>query len=85
MAGSGCLIKTEVFREVGGYYDVKYAQDFSLLVKVRKAGYGLYNIEEPLYNYCQHQRQVSMVKYGEQQECRARIEEEFCLVDGRFI
>lgn len=47
-----CIVKHDVFKEVGGYTESKYllrVEDYHLWFKIYAKGYKAYNIETPLY------------------------------------
>ena len=50
---AGCMIRTESIKAVGGYSEsmnYKRVEDYDLWVRMYKAGYIGYNIQEPLYS-----------------------------------
>ena len=42
------MVRREALEVVGGYRDVRYAEDFDLFARLLKAGFRGYNIQEPL-------------------------------------
>lgn len=50
---AGCMMRKDVFDSIGGYsesMDYKRVEDYDLWVRMYKAGYIGYNIQEPLYS-----------------------------------
>ena len=50
---AGCMVRTEAIKSVDGYsesMDYKRVEDYDLWVRMYKAGYIGYNIQEPLYS-----------------------------------
>lgn len=45
------FVRTEVYRELGGYRDVKCCEDYDLLLRARRRGFRIGNHEEPLLYY----------------------------------
>lgn len=43
------MVRREALERVGGYRDVPYAEDFDLFVRLLRAGYIGYNLQEPLF------------------------------------
>lgn len=50
---AGCMMRKDVFDSIGGYsesMDYKRVEDYDLWVRMYRAGYAGYNIQEPLYS-----------------------------------
>jgi len=75
--GGGAIIRRDALLKVGGW-KYKYAQDFYMWVSLKKLGYKLKNIKEPLYFYRRHERQISKALKQEQWACHQAIIKNEC-------
>jgi GT2 family glycosyltransferase len=50
--GAGVMFRTKVLRQIGGYdVSLRNAEDYDLLLRLKKAGYNGFHIPLPLYRY----------------------------------
>lgn len=81
IAGGGCLLRTDVVRQIGGWR-YPYAQDFYMWVKMRQLGYRIVSSKETLYYYRQHPGQISVAKRESQKAAHREIIDKEIIREG---
>jgi len=71
------LFRTKAIKEIGGW-KYKYAQDFYMLVSMRKRNWILKTLKETLYFYRLHKNQISQAVRSQQKVCHRAIVEKEC-------
>ncbi|SJN25357.1 Beta-1,3-glucosyltransferase [Sphingobacterium sp. JB170] len=62
---SSVMMKTSIFRSIGGYRNYRFAQDYDLMIRISH-GYEVDNLQTPLVEYRTHDSNISSMHSSEQ-------------------
>lgn len=72
------LVKSEVYKKLGGYRDVRNCEDLDFLLRALQAGYRVGYVPEPLIDYRLRERSVSSVSRHAQNAKAKALRELYC-------